>query len=71
MNSQYQSATAGGLAAEYLDDVAALPKIETIERFVHQQHFLRREKAERQKQAPIVAFRKGAHTFSQHRSQFD
>src|SRR5690242_5670096 len=68
VNGENQGAPPGSLVAEQLNDLATLPKIKTVEGFIHQQHVLRCQKAERQKQPPIVTLGQRAHTFSQHRS---
>src|SRR5438477_5362401 len=63
VNGEDERAPLGGLIADHLDDVAGLPKIEAIERLVHQQHVLRRQETDSQQQPAIVALRQRMHTF--------
>src|SRR5262245_16235713 len=44
VNGENERASFDRLTADHLNDVASLPKIEAIERLVHEQHVLRRQK---------------------------
>jgi hypothetical protein len=59
MDRQEQRAAFRCYAPEYSHHVPRLSKVEAVERLVHQQNWVSRQKPERDDQAPVVAFGQG------------
>src|SRR5215472_2514950 len=56
VDRQHQRAPCHGLVTQQAHDFAGLTQIEPIERFIHQNHWTRREEPERQQKSRAVSF---------------
>src|SRR5215831_4124604 len=71
MNRQEQRAAVRRHTTQNAYHVASLPEIEAVERLVHQQNRVSRQKSKRDDEASVIAFGQGMDALSQRRAETD
>src|SRR5258706_11817203 len=71
MDGKNKCPALGDLFAQHTGNVACLPEVEAVERFVHEEQRMRREQSQRQQEPSAVALRQRVHALGKSRPQTD